>query len=396
MVDSNLLHAEYLERLELIHNIYEILPETEIKRLTIPAIFGRAYDENFISDYLAYILDPKRNGIGVEPLERLISFIAGEDASIELELDSDSVEISREYTLGDHGRIDFLIKFGTNGVLGIENKITAFEGENQTVSYAKGIKHDFDNHDHYLIFLTPTGFLPSSKEFIAVSYGDLHQLLREISFPVLGDIHKVVIWEDFLAHLEGYIIMDEGKIELTEKSRLYLKNYEMLADLRGSYEQDAERIYEYVTASIKSTFGESWTFYFKGRLNSQEITRDSWKLDKFRAFYQFMFSRDLLIKDAYQYMFGIWPRNQQSKQFIDWLKVNRPQIKEICSENDMEAYGPKRGSSSYLIAYKSFPLIIEDIKQIDQQFIQVINEFNVFKPIMDDALITYRNQLEEG
>ena len=41
--------------------------------LTIPEIFRSSYDENFISDYLAYILDPQRNGIGPAPLEALLN-----------------------------------------------------------------------------------------------------------------------------------------------------------------------------------------------------------------------------------------------------------------------------------------------------------------------------------
>ena len=377
-------------RLDLLKNIYKYLPVTQKRLLTIPAIFGRSYDENFISDYLAYILDPKLNGVGIEPLQLLLSKIKNNDNKEELEIED--IEIIREYNLGDHGRIDFIIKLGDAGVLGIENKITSLEGENQTVAYAKGIKLEFPDQEHYMVFLSPTGLIPSSKKFAAISYGDIYKLLRDIPFPVLDDIHKVVIWEDFLAHLEGYIIMNEGKLELTEKTSLYIENYKMFSDLRSSYEQDADRIYEFITESIKNSFGEVWTFNFKGKQSWQEITRDSWKLENFRVFFQYLFSRDLLLLDDYPYMLGVYPCNQSSRHFLDWLKKNQPKIKEICSQNSMEAYGPKRGTASYLIAHKSFPLKIDNITMIDQQFIAAADEFLVFQPIMDKALEMYKKQ----
>jgi len=40
--------------------------------ITIPAIFGRSYRENFISGCLAYVLDPRKNGIGTAPLARFL------------------------------------------------------------------------------------------------------------------------------------------------------------------------------------------------------------------------------------------------------------------------------------------------------------------------------------
>jgi hypothetical protein len=42
-------------------------PEELARPYTIPAAFRRPYDENFISDYLAFILDPDKNGIGNSP-----------------------------------------------------------------------------------------------------------------------------------------------------------------------------------------------------------------------------------------------------------------------------------------------------------------------------------------
>lgn len=258
--------AQLADKLALIKQRYDRLPESRPPRLTIPAIFGRTWDENFISDYLAYILDPERNGIGTEPLHAFLALAFENAAAIDLE----QVDIEREYTFHtpSFGRIDFLIRLGEkgeSGVIGIENKIYSSEGGNQTTAYARGMKEDFLDCDHFLIFLTPSRSLPTSGEFKAVSYADLVRALREIRFPVLNDIHKSVIWEDFLAHLEEYIVMAKGKLELSGKTRLYLEYWRELESLRNAYEQDAEKSYGHVTASIRSYLGEGWDFNFKAR-----------------------------------------------------------------------------------------------------------------------------------
>ena len=95
--------AKYQAALAEMARSYPSLSGTVERPLTIPVIFGRSYDENFISDYLAYILDPDRNGIGDEPLVRLLELVVPEAEMPDIEV----VEITREYSLGS-GRIDLL------------------------------------------------------------------------------------------------------------------------------------------------------------------------------------------------------------------------------------------------------------------------------------------------
>jgi hypothetical protein len=76
------------------------LPAHE-KSLTIPHIFGMQNGEYFMSYYLAYVLNPKRNGIGSATLECLIKEAFDE----EVNLDADTIHIEREYPIKGN-RID--------------------------------------------------------------------------------------------------------------------------------------------------------------------------------------------------------------------------------------------------------------------------------------------------
>ena len=89
------LLENYHLQLNDLSRIYTQTPETKTSPLTIPAVFGRSHRENFISDYLAYILDPTKNGIGVAPLSALLELCQVPPDSLHL----DEVEIYREYPL---------------------------------------------------------------------------------------------------------------------------------------------------------------------------------------------------------------------------------------------------------------------------------------------------------
>ena len=386
--------------LEQIAAEYQRLPPTKQRRVTIPVIFNRWYDENFISDYLAYILDPQRNGIGVEPLLKLIELAYGSQPDFELE----PVEIQREYTFrgGDNGRIDFLIRLGVEdaerqqAVICIENKLGALEGMNQTASYVRGVRQDFRKSEHalYLIFLTPDKRLPSSPYFKPLSYGDLAKALREVRYPVLDDIHKSVIWEDFLAHIEEYIAMDQGKLKLSPKAGLYVEHHAMLEDLQSAYHQDAERVYKHVTARIQETMGVDWVSTFKGHLPYQVINPASWGMGGYHAFYQYFFSCDsLLVKSEFALMLGVYPKNPASRQFMEWFRSAYPQIEAICQQREIEAYPARKpGTLSFLIAYKTYSIDPADVANIAQPFVQAAQEFSVFTPILDEAIALYKRQ----
>ncbi len=60
MNDNNIIQ-EYKTKLEAMEKVFKFLPPPSEKPRTVPAIFGKSYDENFISDFLAYILALQRN-----------------------------------------------------------------------------------------------------------------------------------------------------------------------------------------------------------------------------------------------------------------------------------------------------------------------------------------------
>ena len=108
----------------------------------MPTVFGKNGNENFISDWLAFILNPAVNSVGVQPLNLLLELLDNGDAGIVL---SDSAETDmgntgeysscREcYLDGDNdNRIDLLFKVEDGDekyLFAIENKVYAGPSKN--------------------------------------------------------------------------------------------------------------------------------------------------------------------------------------------------------------------------------------------------------------------------
>lgn len=175
------------DSIDTLDKIYKHLPEKDNKIRTIPSIFNRTYDENFISDFLTYILGPQQNGVGLEPLIRVIEKYTekGVDILENLTLEEkNNVEIIREHSFSNGRRIDILIKVQDELVIAIENKIFATELENQTRDYAKSIHREFPDYEYVLLYLTPEGISPRSKEFSTISYKQLIEQLKKLSLII--------------------------------------------------------------------------------------------------------------------------------------------------------------------------------------------------------------------
>jgi hypothetical protein len=262
-------------------NILAIQPSEPTKPLTIPASLRRSYDENFLSDYLAYILNPKHNGIGIHPLAALCRSYGRNPDDLFL----DKVIIYREYGL-DSGRIDLLLEIEGQWVLGIENKIFSPEGEGQTISYAKHINSKFQNVDRDFLFLTIGGERAQEDVFRSVSYNRLLVALKTVTLADDIEIRKRILWEDFLQHLEEYIVMStSGQFAFSEKAKLYLEHYRMLQDMEHIFNSDWNEAVDYLKdrciAFKKDDLWQTDTFKgeSKGQLSWIVIQKKTWKKD---------------------------------------------------------------------------------------------------------------------
>lgn len=261
-------------------NEYANLPYQPPKPTTIPGIFNKTYDENFLSDFLAYILNPFENGIGMAPINKLIAFSkAGEITPIKESLSPKDISLEREYTFMDQKRIDILINVKDEVIISIENKILSCEGLDQTKNYSNALKIEFPEHRHICFFLSPSvNSKPSSDGFLPLSYKELYEILEPFANHPFRSDRKRILFKEFILHVKEYI-MTASSLNLSEKSKLYLKHKDVIDDLVTSFRNNTKDHFEYISEIIKNVFSEEkseWIFDFNPDRTYQKVFKSNW------------------------------------------------------------------------------------------------------------------------
>ncbi|MFZ4453601.1 PD-(D/E)XK nuclease family protein [Salibacterium aidingense] len=179
-MNSSISPAEAKKQLDRIADIYPYIKEEDVQSNdTVLTILNKQFhDENAISDYLAYVLNPNVNGVGIQPLHNLLQLIT---PSVEV-TDADNVQIEREYPFPpSNRRIDFLITINDETAIAIEHKVFAPEHKNQTSHYETDMQKAFGAKGYRVeyMFLTPDGKKCGKLQGLApISYHHLVTALK--------------------------------------------------------------------------------------------------------------------------------------------------------------------------------------------------------------------------
>jgi PD-(D/E)XK nuclease superfamily len=355
---------------------------------TIPYIFRRTYDENFISDYLSYILHPIESGLGFAPLQALLSLA---DFSIEprkLGHEINEIVVEREVQLSEHSRIDILIHLkSSNIIIAIENKIFSLESEKQTIRYSEEIQKLFPDCAHFLFYLTPYGKPAKSLKFKPISYDNLLTAFRSFQPKQLPE-RELFIYNDFLLHVENYI-MKSVNLKLTEKAILYLKNYDMITDLQNAFSKDTSNIFEVVSEIIKGTFDgldNGFETSFSKDRDWQVIYKDHWKKMNLWIHFEFDFTKDSLFTNS-GFHFMVDVEGKDENIYLERFDKIQRKLKNNYKTADIQ-YRPV--SRRNAIAFKEYnfkyPPDNLDRSEVESFFQKTINEFIFLADPIDQVL----------
>ena len=146
-----------------------------------------------------------------EPLNALLQL-----ASATTPVDLYDISISREVSFEDKRRIDFIIETGSH-IIGIENKIWSDLQQNQLSDYRSRLKSRAtkSKKELMLILLYPrrnrccsTLTKAALFGFNSVTYEDLVFEFKQIRLNIFKNLRAVVLMEDFILHMEEYIMKE--------------------------------------------------------------------------------------------------------------------------------------------------------------------------------------------
>ena len=386
---GKLSYEEIKNQLETIKYIKSFIKDDNNKPDdSVITILGKKFhDENAISDYLAYILDPEVNGVGHEPLIRFLKLIG---RPIELS-DSDDVYIQREYLLDNNRRIDFLIEINEEHIIAIEHKVFSSEHGDQTVDYEKEINQSFSDkaEDIQYVFLSPGGRKAINPHFISVSYADLVFLLKQTKIDFTKDIRKAVLFNEIIFHLEGYFLSNKG-IKLSEESRLYIDYFKTINDLTNKFEEDFKRILTYIESVIKNYFnnnigGTEWKVDFSEKRSYHQIFRPHWKTKELDIHFEVKFDQRRLVNGELFFLLDVEGNKKDVFKKHQDHRL-REGLQDVMDRNEI-LY--RKGKRKDTFASKTYNFLnynnLEDENTIEENILQMINEFEDFiEPIENE------------
>lgn len=273
--------------IEKLKNIFLVLKKhykevDEDPLITLPEVFDKESQEGFLTSWLSYLLNPKTNGFGVEPLKALLRCI-----DIERAFDEDEVVIEREFTFSEYGkRIDILITT-SDLIIGIENKLYSGESGEQTEFYWRGMSNLAKSNKQSLlgIYLKPEANMstPKCKNFKTVTYTKLCNELRSIEHDHCRNHRKNFFFYEFLLYVEDKLMLksETGFPEITEDVKLYHENQMLLEKLEQNYENYNKEVGNWLRNRIEETSKSK--FYAKSptKFYWQIIESADWDEDSF-------------------------------------------------------------------------------------------------------------------
>lgn len=345
--------------------------------LTIPAIFGKQHKENFITDYLAYVLNPNHNGLGTAPLAKLFEVCCLDVDGLPLE----DVRIYREYSLFG-GRIDLLLEWEDTFIIGIENKINALENEGQTPGYASAIAHINKNIPYQLLFLTRRGDRPTSEKFLPLSYAQLWTAFKEITPPTTIHPRQEILWHDFLEHIEVYIMSNlPDSFTFSDKSQLYLEHNWMIEDLRKTFNQEWKQAIEYIAQRMSAQLvDDTWKFNFNSSVLWQHIYKPSWLRPDLSVHLEFFFSPQMWQNGRFPLMLDA--EQKQAASFLELFDKRQLRLQPEYERKNIQ-YRPSR--RKHAVAWKEFQFE-QNIDQVVQTFWEAFQEFRFLENEIDATI----------
>lgn len=230
--------------------------------ITLPGIFGKDDNEQFINAWLAYLLDPAKNGFNLEPIKALLNLVDEKHAA---ELDG-KISIKAEYSFIDGRRIDIFITT-ENLVIGIENKLWSGEQENQTNDYYESIKKIAEGPPKRIpicIFLKPefNETAPQNENFKTVTYKDLCDAFKMIPYSLRRDNRKSQFFYEFIFYVEEKLMSNTstGFPEINEAARIYRDYEESINAASDSYNNYNKSLADWLIEQIKILSNEKFHF----------------------------------------------------------------------------------------------------------------------------------------
>ena len=303
--------------------------ERSIRKITIKDIpntflniIGKSRDEVVISSMVAFLLNP--NNTSIEIIEKILEHTQDDKEEynfVEL-LNNDSTVIpyikTEEWT-SQRSRLDIIIKFSSFWIV-IENKIDSNENNDQSLKYEEDLRKQTNLPIKYICLKPNYNKCElKNKHFINITYGELIQILKQISIYNFNKKENYIYMEEFIKHVEGYLV-SEKEVEISEDIEFYIENKEKITQIENNYKKQCEIVKQKLEEKIKEKFGTGYKVYVSNSMRWQylQIWKDNWENDNHDGIHYELFGKikELLNKET-EIVFAIHNEHRTKNKYTN-------------------------------------------------------------------------------
>lgn len=199
-----------MKKMEKYLEIIKEAPELDVslRTDTIASISNSVRKENFISNWIAYLICNSS-----DLLELIIALInkkiIGESINYN---DENEYQVHREYVFENNKQIDILIE-SDDFLIGIENKIEAKFQDNQLLNYSEGLGGIGSEKKVVLATLIPKDRKKEVEHGVVITYHELLSLLKDPRIQT-DDDRYIFFLKDFITTLEENYMKNIEKNDL--------------------------------------------------------------------------------------------------------------------------------------------------------------------------------------
>lgn len=356
---------------------------------TILSIFNKVYDENYISDYLAFLIKREDENFGKKILEKIMIRLFEEESFFD---QCNKIIVMREKSFFNLKRIDLLIIVKYNNgkmkVIGIENKVFSKEHYGQTQIYRENIHRQYGKDNSYLIFLTPSGENAQDAEFKSLSYSDLYKILSEINISCLTNKKIAMLCDDFRKHIEEYIMPNTSEFKITDEIKLYNEYFDPITQIVNNIQNLKEYAVGYLENKFKEQLGNDYIFDFNKNRYYLYFYKKNWK-EKYFIHFEILFKN---IFREFDFVIHIEPQGdvQNREILLNKFFDNFEKHIDINFNKDNYHYNKEYPERFRCIAaHKQYEI---DVKiPFEENFFNAFEEFKFLVEPIDKTLEYLRN-----
>ena len=332
--------------------------------------------EVLVSKWIEFILNPKINGIGNQPLQKLIELSGNNYNLNEYEYEASFTELVTD----NFKRMDIVLKYKGLWII-IENKIESLENEDQTNEYYKYINKIKGYNDAIYIYLKPNynKSKPINDAFKIITYDRFIESLKSIKESDYKELDKFKYLKEFI--ISGGRFMKNEEMEITDSINFYVNNLDKFNAIEEEYNNKNKILLNKIENEVLAAINfpnKKYNCYKSG--NYMQFYKDNWENEKHNGVhFEILFKESKIIGRMIKVNLVLHIENNITEEKLKGFKTM-----DITKKTSQALFKGNEIKEQLMLDFTTIKAIDESIETMQTMLLSYINKYEA---LIDNSLI---------